>query len=185
MESYDSSKATGSADAALDADEDVDGVGDSVSESAAHADTNGANGMERTASGDDTQQNRDDADDTPALMTTDVSADEGLPPATVRSSGLLARRQATNPISPEVQSMNGIDMPCRPDEDDNDTVSHLEQSRTRTETPDPDQVIAGEGPLTPRNAAGPFVLDGGGSAGRNEERPVGVSAIPDLTDRRI
>ncbi|KAI1608247.1 hypothetical protein EDD37DRAFT_570064 [Exophiala viscosa] len=95
-----------------------------------------------------------------------------------RSSGLLARRQATNP-SPEVTSMNGnIDMPDQPDEEEMN--AHLDHQRTRTQTPDPEQIIAGEGPLTPRNNAGPFVFDG--SAGRSDARPLVVPGIPEVAD---
>jgi hypothetical protein len=62
----------------------------------------------------------------------------------------------------------GIDMPGRPN--DVEMSNTLDQQRTRTETPDgsrvtsAEQIISGEGPLTPRNNAGPFVFDG--SAGR-------------------
>ena len=96
----------------------------------------------------------------------------------IGNSGLLARRQAANPASPEVRSVNGIDMPNRPNEVEMSNV--LEEQRTRTETPDvAEQIIAGEGPLTPRNNAGPFVFDG--SAGRNSGR---VVAIPEVTEGR-
>ncbi|KIW21570.1 hypothetical protein PV08_02150 [Exophiala spinifera] len=98
--------------------------------------------------------------------------------ATPRMSGLLARRQASNPESPELTTMNGnIDMPDRPDEDEMDTG--LDHQRTRTQTPDPEHVISGEGPLTPRNDAGPFVFDG--SAGRSDARELVVPGIPEIT----
>ena len=89
----------------------------------------------------------------------------------LRMSGLLARRQATHTVSPELTTMNGnIDMPDRPDEDE--MGIQLEQQRTNTETPDPTDITAGEGPLTPRNDAGPFVFDG--SAGRSDARSLNV-----------
>jgi E3 ubiquitin-protein ligase DMA1/2 len=83
--------------------------------------------------------------------------------ASLSSSGLLARRQAANQ---EINPMNGIDIPDRFDPDE--TTHTLEPETTRTETPDTAVVIAGVGPLTPRNDAGPFVLDG--SAGRADGR---------------
>jgi E3 ubiquitin-protein ligase DMA1/2 len=78
-----------------------------------------------------------------------------------RNSALLSRRQATNPDSSEIASVTGsaaIDVPRR----NGDNGHHLEPSRTRT--PDTERLINGEGPLTPRNDVGPFILDG--SAGR-------------------
>ena len=81
--------------------------------------------------------------------------------------GLLARRQATNPGSPELQTLNAIDMPSRTSNDVDMNGGPLSEQRTRSETPDiVEQIIAGEGPLTPRNNAGPFVFDG--SAGRGD-----------------
>ena len=83
-----------------------------------------------------------------------------------------------NPASPEVRSVNSIDMPNRPN--DVEMGNNLEEQRTRTETPDAaEQIIAEEGPLTPRNNAGPFVFDG--SAGRGSGR---VVAIPELPEER-
>ncbi|KIV93312.1 hypothetical protein PV10_04535 [Exophiala mesophila] len=100
-------------------------------------------------------------------------------PTSMRGSGLLARRQATNPVSPEVQAMNGnIDLPERLEPDDSHV--QLDQQRTRTQTPDIDHTPAGEGPLTPRNNAGPFVFDG--SAGRTEARHPVVPGIPEVVN---
>lgn len=100
-------------------------------------------------------------------------------PTSLRGGGLLARRQASNATSPEIQSMNGnIDMPDHPDEDEMNV--QLEHQRTRTQTPDIEHVAAsGEGPLTPRNNAGPFVFDG--SAGRSDAMQLQVPGIPEVT----
>ena len=103
-------------------------------------------------------------------------------PASLRGgggSGLLARRQASNATSSEVRSMNGnIDMPDQPDEDE--MHAHLENQRTRTQTPDIEQAAASvEGPLTPRNNAGPFVFDG--SADRSDAMQLQVPGIPEVT----
>ncbi len=112
---------------------------------------------------------------TPPANSDESNADHTRPMST---SGLLARRQAANPGSPEHRLVNGIDMPNRQNEVEMDNP--IEEQRTRTETPDPaEQIIAGEGPLTPRNNAGPFVFDG--SAGRGSGR---VVAIPGLTEER-
>ena len=75
--------------------------------------------------------------------------------------------------------MNGnIDMPDRAEE--TEMGVHLEQQRTSTQTPDPSEMIAGEGPLTPRNNAGPFVFDG--SAGRSDARQLFVPNLAQVTD---
>ncbi|EXJ78864.1 hypothetical protein A1O1_09266 [Capronia coronata CBS 617.96] len=98
-----------------------------------------------------------------------------LPP---RTSGLLARRHAANPASVGLHTMNGsIDMPDQPDGDEMGV--HLEA--TRTQTPDIEHIIAGEGPLTPRNNAGPFVFDG--SAGRSDAGHLMVPGIPEVTSQ--
>lgn len=105
----------------------------------------------------------------------DDSNEEGSHPTA--NGSLLSRRQAANPTSSEVRSVNSIDMPNRPNEVE--MSNHLADQRTRTETPDvAEQIIAGEGPLTPRNNAGPFVFDG--SAGRGS-RAGSVVGIPEVT----
>ena len=108
------------------------------------------------------------------------SAEDASPPR--GPSGLLARRQATNPSSPTLQSVNAIDMPRRASNDVEMNGVLLSEQRTRTETPDSaEQIIAGEGPLTPRNNAGPFVFDG--SAGRSSTGSGRrVVAIPEVTE---
>jgi len=110
----------------------------------------------------------------------DIPGDGNSSTTPCRHSGLLARRQATNAVSHEVGTMNGnIDMPAPLDEEE--MSAQLEHQRTNTQTPDPEQIIAGEGPLTPRNNAGPFVFDG--SAGRSEGRQSVVPGIPEITER--
>lgn len=93
---------------------------------------------------------------------------------TSRSASLLSRRQAANPESPEIISITSaaIDVPQR-----HSSAARLEAARTQT--PDGERVINGEGPLTPRNDVGPFILDG--SAGRVSGRRI-VAAIPEITD---
>jgi len=93
--------------------------------------------------------------------------------ASLSSSGLLARRQAANQ---EINSMNAIDIPDRFDADQ--TTHTLGPEITRTETPDTAMAIAEVGPLTPRNDAGPFVLDG--SAGRADGSRVIASSTPEI-----
>lgn len=80
------------------------------------------------------------------------------------NSSLLARRQdrATSVSSDSLSpAMGNIPMPTRPSEAE--MQSHLAQQRTQTELSNAEQIIAGEGPLTPRNNAGPFVFDGSGT----------------------
>lgn len=84
----------------------------------------------------------------------------------VASPGLLARRHESNPSSPEIASVNPIDMPVRRE---NGVMGRtLQPELTRTVSSNTEDIIAGEGPLTPRNNAGPFVFDG--SAGRDARR---------------
>ena len=98
-----------------------------------------------------------------------------------QNPGLLARRQATNSASPELTTMNGnIDMPDR--EPENEAGVQLEQQRTNTQTPDPTEMIAAEGPLTPRNNAGPFVFDG--SAGRADARQLFIPSLAQVADAK-
>jgi hypothetical protein len=109
-------------------------------------------------------------------INTDGIASSPLP---VRTSGLLARRQATNPASTELSTMNGnIDMPDQ--EDDTELEVGPERRRMNTQTPDPAEMISGEGPLTPRNNAGPFVFDG--SAGRSDARQLLVPSVAQVAD---
>lgn len=97
-------------------------------------------------------------EDTP-VADASVAPQQNLSP-----SSLLARRhdRATPPRADNLAPpVNGIPMPARPTETEmSDQLAH---QRTQTESPNADQIIAGEGPLTPRNNAGPFVFDGSGS----------------------
>lgn len=118
-------------------------------------------------------------DDTVQMADDDANESDGAvvveaPPANsqtaqsrdVASPGLLTRRHESNPASPDIASVNPIDMPGRRE---NGTVgSVLQHGLTRTVSSNGEDVIAGEGPLTPRNNAGPFVFDG--SAGRDTRR---------------
>lgn len=95
------------------------------------------------------------------------SAADGL----ARNSTLLSRRQANKPASPEIASVsNAIDVPGR----SGSSGANLEPARTQT--PDGERIINGEGPLTPRNDAGPFILDG--SAGRaSGQRVIAINEV--------
>lgn len=107
------------------------------------------------ASGEDTH-----VSDVPAVSNPQIN---------LSNSSLLSRRNE-RPNSPPASGLSPpistIVMPTRPTE--SEIKSHLAQQRTQTESPNAEQIIAGEGPLTPRNNAGPFVFDGSGSrtAGR-------------------
>ena len=100
---------------------------------------------------------------------------EDPPSPSTRGSGLLSRRQAVNSRSSEIASMNSLDMPERFDADE--TTHDLQPEITRTVSGNAEHIISGEGPLTPRNNAGPFVFDGSG--GRPSGRNLIVSAIED------
>jgi E3 ubiquitin-protein ligase DMA1/2 len=84
-------------------------------------------------------------------------------------SALLARRQAAQPASGEIASVNGIDLPNQLAPS---TTNTTEVDRLGAATPEVGEVLSGEGPLTPRNNAGPFVFDGSGG------RLVGRRAVP-------
>ena len=101
------------------------------------------------------------------MGTIDESVDERTSNQPMTLSGLLARRQAAQPTSGEVASINGIEMPnpLAPS-----TTNTTEVDRLGAATPEAGEVLSGEGPLTPRNNAGPFVFDG--SAGRSNGRRV-------------
>ena len=137
---------------------------------------------ERPSTSDEAIPSAEPQDDTIGsnMVTTPTGNSEDSEEArpSTSNSGLLARRQANNPASPEIHSLNGLDMPTRSSPD---TAAQLDHQLTRTDTPDgqvtAEQIIAGEGPLTPRNNAGPFVFDG--SAGRSGRR---VVAIPEVTE---
>lgn len=107
-------------------------------------------------------------------VTVTPAAEISLPEGPSRNSALLSRRQATNPASPEIASVsNAIDVPPRKSGEGRRNLS-----ATRTQTPDGERIINGEGPLTPRNDVGPFILDG--SAGRASGRR--VVAINEVTE---
>ncbi|RMZ90351.1 hypothetical protein DV736_g2408, partial [Chaetothyriales sp. CBS 134916] len=120
--------------------------------------------------------------DSSAIITppthSEESAEEAAPsPKT--APGLLARRQATNSGSPNLQAVNGIDIPGNLSPDSNRTGAVQSEDALRSVIPDvPERTNSGEGPLTPRNNAGPFVFDGG--AGRAEAGAgVSVPALPE------
>lgn len=117
-------------------------------------------------------------DNPPETVSSPDEDSEGSPsPAPVINSGLLARRQAANPASTSLRTMNGnIDIPDQPNGD----VMDVHLGSTATRTPDIEQIISGEGPLTPRNNAGPFVFDG--SAGRSDAGQLVVPGISNTTE---
>lgn len=115
------------------------------------------------------------ANDTMAVENVMVTpaAEISTPDGPSRNNTLLSRRHATNPGSPEIASVsNAIDVPRR----GSGNKSNLDAARNQT--PDGERIINGEGPLTPRNDAGPFILDG--SAGRASGRR--VVAINEVTE---
>ena len=120
-------------------------------------------------------------DDSEESATNDTAPDRAtmVAPPTVQTifdpnaanGTLLSRRQAANPGSPEITHVsNAIDVPQRI------SVAGARLDTNRTLTPDGDRIINGEGPLTPRNDVGPFILDG--SAGRASGRR--ISALPEI-----
>ena len=91
----------------------------------------------------------------------DETVDEHTSNHPTTLSGLLARRQAAQSASGEAASINGIEMPNQLAPSTTNTTA---VDRLGAVTPDAGEILT-EGPLTPRNNAGPFVFDG--SAGRS------------------
>jgi E3 ubiquitin-protein ligase DMA1/2 len=93
------------------------------------------------------------------------------------SNSLLSRRQTSNSAaSPQITPVNSIEIPRSSAAPQlapiisNDTMGSV-----RAATPTSADIISGEGPLTPRNDAGPFVFDG--SAGRPSGRRLTATAM--------
>lgn len=103
------------------------------------------------------------------------------------SSALLARRHDKTMTAPPAGSgglsppVDNIPIPTRPTEADIHDI--LSQQRSQIESPNDDQITAGEGPLTPRNNAGPFVFDGSGSR-TGSRRQLAVPDPRSLNDLR-
>ena len=170
------------------AEEDLNEWMDNAGEIADNDDAPQSNGQQRLSS-----DGRSDEDTAHLGTTTDAVQDtsEGdLEPIAVddnaeltygnhpvTGSGLLARRQATNLASPDIAPVNGISMPNQ--------LTPTRTNDTMADTSGPEglgaaESIPGEGPLTPRNNAGPFVFDG--SAGRLIGRRLvvpGVEVVPE------
>lgn len=95
------------------------------------------------------------------------------------SSGLLSRRQASNPSSPRIgaDSIHDLDIPTwgasteRPPPSSESVSTATGNNRSTTPTLD---ALSQEGPLTPRNNAGPFVFDGSGQRSAPQE-PSGMA----------
>lgn len=107
------------------------------------------------------------APDGPETQNANSSTPVAVSQPASNATGLLSRRQdrptmttasSSGHLSPPV---NIIAMPKRPTEAEMQDL--LTQQRTQVESPNAELIISGEGPLTPRNNAGPFVFDGSGS----------------------
>lgn len=122
----------------------------------------------------------DDSESAPVAMANPLPETQ----SNLSISSLLSRRHdrtaspASNNLSPPMQN---IPMPSRPTE--SEMNDFLAQQRTRTESPNAEQIIAGEGPLTPRNNAGPFVFDGSGSrTGSRRQLNVPSQSLDEISD---
>lgn len=117
----------------------------------------------------------------------DGPAHIAVPQPTLSAGGLMSRRQDRPTMSPATASghlsppVNIIAMPKRPTEAEMQDL--LTQQRTQVESPNGELVISGEGPLTPRNNAGPFVFDGSGSR-TGSRRALAVPDTRPLNDLR-
>lgn len=107
------------------------------------------------------------------------NADQTTTPPQTTTSGLLSRRQTSNSsTAAAMTSVNGIEIPRSATTAQLAPVSSDTPGTLRTATPTSADIIGGEGPLTPRNDAGPFVFDG--SAGRASGRRLTASAVDDV-----
>lgn len=104
------------------------------------------------------------------------NADQTIATPQTTTNGLLSRRQTSNPTaSPAIAPVDGIEIPRSTNAASLAVVASNDTPATlRTATPTSADLIGGEGPLTPRNDAGPFVFDG--SAGRASGRRLTASA---------
>jgi E3 ubiquitin-protein ligase DMA1/2 len=93
------------------------------------------------------------------------------------TNGLLSRRQTSNSTTPsQIAPVNSIEIPRSANAPQLAQVMTSDTTGTlHAATPNSADIIAGEGPLTPRNNAGPFVFDG--SAGRASGRLLTASAM--------
>ncbi|ETN45031.1 uncharacterized protein HMPREF1541_09907 [Cyphellophora europaea CBS 101466] len=109
------------------------------------------------------------------VVVTPAAAEDTAADSQTRNGTLLSRRQANKPESSEIASVSqAIDTPRRSGDDG----ANLETTRTQTPDSGDRNVNGAEGPLTPRNDVGPFILDG--SAGRASGRR--VTAINEVTE---
>ncbi len=105
------------------------------------------------------------------------NADHASATPQIVTNGLLSWRQTPNAAaSSGITRVNGIEIPRSSNAAQ---LAHVASNNTpatvRTATPTSADIIGGEGPLTPRNDAGPFVFDG--SAGRDSGRRLAASAL--------
>ena len=128
-----------------------------------------------------------DADNDTSMITGNLSMDESNSndeaapgPPQRSSSGLLARRQESTGGPLGRDSVHDLDLP--------DAMPTMLGSNTggsavfgRIHSPvSGSEVLSGEGPLTPRNNAGPFVFDG--SAGRPGSQRTQISGAFEALD---
>ena len=117
-------------------------------------------------------------DQTTNTTTTTITTTTTTTPQ-LSTSGLLSRRQtSTNTTTTPSQgaAVNGIEIPGSSTAGQLSNIVTNEAAGTlRAATPTSADVIGGEGPLTPRNDAGPFVFDG--SAGRASARHLSANAM--------
>jgi E3 ubiquitin-protein ligase DMA1/2 len=108
----------------------------------------------------------------------DTNADETAPtPQMTPSVGQFDRPRSTMSDTPDSSAVNGIDMLRSISAAQLVPISSGEAIRSSRHATPTSIEITGEGPMTPRNNAGPFVLDG--SAGRGSDDasvPGGVGA---------
>ena len=114
-------------------------------------------------------------------MTGNISMDGGNEettnsPAQISGSGLLARRHASVSAAGQLENsaVRGIALPDATSATAPVDIPGQGQARISSPVSTAD-VLSGEGPMTPRNNAGPFVFDG--SAGRSASRRLHQVAV--------
>jgi E3 ubiquitin-protein ligase DMA1/2 len=105
------------------------------------------------------------------------NAEQPATPPQAATNSLLSRRQTSNSsVSSGIAPVNSIHIPTSSSGTPlTHVVPHDPAGTLRAVTPTSADIIAAEGPLTPRNDAGPVVFDG--SAGRSSSRRVTATAM--------
>lgn len=170
------------------AEEDMDAWMENGADTDEHLEndqSNGPEGLENDADLTPPTTNTNSTDEGP--LTTSEATPAVTQPAdtttpTAVSGSLLTRRTVGFAGVKDSSTVNSIPIPARPKEEE--IQNELARQQTATSSSSGDQIITGEGPLTPRNNAGPFVFDGSGGTGDNRRRTLFVPGLFEVAENR-